>query len=177
MKMAKVEVVDYNEEWQRRYVYEANQIRNILVSELVTITHIGSTAVPGLKAKPTVDILLVVKDVNKLDSLNEQFEKAGYQCLGEDGIKGRRFFMKADNSVHVHAYDGNNHDRIESLIAFYDYLKDHPEVAKEYGELKEKLAKKYPNNIKKYNKGKDAFTKEIEAKALKQYRHKDIEQI
>lgn len=177
MEVDKVEVVDYNEEWPRKYVYEANVIRNILVSELITITHIGSTAVPGLKAKPTIDILAFVKDVKKLDDLNEKFEAAGYRCLGEDGIKGRRFFMKSDNSVHVHAYDDNNRDRIEALLAFYDYLKDNPEVAKEYEDLKVKLAKKYPRNIKKYTQGKAAFTKEIETKAVNQYRHKDIEQI
>ena len=55
MEVDKVEVVDYNEQWPRKYVYEANVIRNILVGELITITHIGSTAVPGLKAKPTID--------------------------------------------------------------------------------------------------------------------------
>ena len=112
-----------------------------------------------------------------MDDLDDKFKEAGYLCLKEDGIKGRRFFMKEDNSVHVHAYDANNRDRIEALIAFYDYLKDHPDVAKEYEDLKVKLAKKYPRNIKKYSQGKAAFTKEIETKALYQYRHKDIEQI
>lgn len=177
MKVDKVEVVAYNEDWPRKYVYEANVIRNILGSELITITHIGSTAVPGLKATPTIDILAFVKDVEKLDGLNKKFEAAGYRCLGEEGIKDRRFFVKDDNSVHVHAYDDKNHDRIESLLAFYDYLIDNPEVAKEYEDLKVELAKKYSRDIEKYRQGKAVFIKEVEAKALNQYRHKGIEQI
>ena len=56
-------------------------------------------------------------------------------------------------------------------------IKDNPDIAREYGELKLSLAKKYPDNIKKYKKGKEAFTKEIQTRALKWYRHKDVEQI
>lgn len=175
--MAKVQVVPYDENWPRIYALEANIIRNIVINDLITITHIGSTAVPGLVAKPIVDILIVVKDVKRLDDLNPLFEKEGYECLGEDGIKGRRFFCKNDNSVHVHAFDEQKYEIVEDLISFYDYLKDNPDVAKKYGGLKIALAKKYPNNIRKYKDGKRAFTKEIQVKALEWYRHKDVEQI
>ena len=139
--------------------------------------HIGSTAIPGLVAKPIIDILIVVDDINKLDALNPLFEKEGYECWGEDGITGRRFFCKKDDSVHVHAFDNQQRDIIEGLVSFYDYLKDNPEVARQYGDLKIKLAKKYPDNIKKYRRGKAIFTKEIQAKALEWYRNKGIEQI
>lgn len=175
--MTKVQVIPYDENWPRKYALEANIIRNIVVDDLITIMHIGSTAVPGLVAKPIIDILIIVEDIKKLDNLNLLFEKEGYECRGEDGIAGRRFFCKKDNSVHVYAFDEQNHDIIESLISFYDYLKDDPKAAKEYGELKVALAKKYPNNLKKYKKGKMEFTKELQAKALEWYRHKDIEQI
>lgn len=87
------------------------------------------------------------------------------------------FYYKSDGSIHVHAFDERSHDKIELLISFYDYLKDNPDIAREYGELKLSLAKKYPDNIKKYKKGKEAFTKEIQTRALKWYRHKDVEQI
>ena len=140
-------------------------------------THVGSTAVPGLVAKPIIDILIIVEDINKLDQLDPLFKKEDYECCGEDGISGRRFYYKSDGSIHVHAFDERSHDKIELLISFYDYLKDNPDIAKEYGELKLSLAKKYPDNIKKYKKGKEAFTKEIQTRALKWYRHKDVEQI
>ena len=118
-----------------------------------------------------------VEDINKLDQLDPLFKKEDYECCGEDGISGRRFYYKSDGSIHVHAFDERSHDKIELLISFYDYLKDNPDIAREYGELKLSLAKKYPDNIKKYKKGKEAFTKEIQTRALKWYRHKDVEQI
>ena len=165
--VVKVEVVPYNEDWPRKYALEANVIRNIVLDELITITHVGSTAVPGLVAKPIIDILIIVEDINKLDQLDPLFKKEDYECCGEDGISGRRFYYKSDGSIHVHAFDERSHDN----------LKDNPDIAKEYGELKLSLAKKYPDNIKKYKKGKEAFTKEIQTRALKWYRHKDVEQI
>lgn len=175
--MATVKVVPYSEDWSRKYVLEANILRNIITKKLITITHIGSTAVPGLVAKPVVDILIIVNDINELDELNPLFEQENYECRGEDGVAGRRFFYKKDGSVHVHAFDESNHEKIEALISFYDYLKDNPDVAREYGELKLALAKKYPNDIKKYKKGKEAFTKEIQEKAIQWYRQKRVEQI
>lgn len=175
--VVKVEVVPYNEDWPRKYALEANVIRNIVLDELITITHVGSTAVPGLVAKPIIDILIIVEDINELDQLDPLFKKEDYECCGEDGISGRRFYYKSDGSIHVHAFDERSHDKIELLISFYDYLKDNPDIAREYGELKLSLAKKYPDNIKKYKKGKEAFTKEIQTRALKWYRHKDVEQI
>ena len=134
--VVKVEVVPYNEDWPRKYALEANVIRNIVLDELITITHVGSTAVPGLVAKPIIDILIIVEDINKLDQLDPLFKKEDYECCGEDGISGRRFYYKSDGSIHVHAFDERSHDKIELLISFYDYLKDNPDIAREYGELK-----------------------------------------
>lgn len=103
--VVKVEVVPYNEDWPRKYALEANVIRNIVLDELITITHVGSTAVPGLVAKPIIDILIIVEDINKLDQLDPLFKKEDYECCGEDGISGRRFYYKSDGSIHVHAFD------------------------------------------------------------------------
>lgn len=175
--MEMVEVVPYDENWPKKYVIEANIIRNIVIEDLITVTHIGSTAVPGLVAKPIIDILIVVRDVKKLDALNEKFEQENYRCLGENGIPGRRFFCKDDNSVHIHAYDETQYERIEALIAFYDYLKDHEDVAKEYGEYKLNLAKLYKNDINAYREHKAVFSKEIEDKAIAYYRNKKVAQI
>lgn len=116
--VVKVEVVPYNEDWPRKYALEANVIRNIVLDELITITHVGSTAVPGLVAKPIIDILIIVEDINKLDQLDPLFKKEDYECCGEDGISGRRFYYKSDGSIHVHAFDERSHDKIELLISF-----------------------------------------------------------
>lgn len=92
----KVEVVDYRPEWAEMYAAEAEKIREVLGENLIEIHHIGSTAVKGLKAKPIIDILAVVSDLVSLDGKNSEFEKAGYECMGEFGIRGRRYFRKGE---------------------------------------------------------------------------------
>ena len=74
-----IKVVDYNHNWSSGYQKEERSIRAILQNELVNSFHIGSTSVPGLKAKPVIDILLVVNDIHKLDSFSKQFQEIGYE--------------------------------------------------------------------------------------------------
>lgn len=70
-----IEIVDYNEKWPLKYAAEANDIRNIISSNLVSIYHIGSTAIKGLKARAVIDVLIVVKKIEVIDELKKQFEK------------------------------------------------------------------------------------------------------
>lgn len=162
-------VVDYNQNWSSEYQKEEDSIRSFLQGELVNSFHIGSTSVPGLKAKPIIDILLVVNDINKLDSFSTQFQDIGYEVMGEYGIIGRRYFRKGgDNRTHhIHAFQFDNIQEIERHLSFRDYLRQNPEICKEYGELKSKLADQYPRDIDGYGDGKDDFVKKIEKEALK----------
>jgi GrpB-like predicted nucleotidyltransferase (UPF0157 family) len=93
--------------------------------------------------------------------------KLGYSAYGENGIPNRRYFSKGGDqrTHHVHIYligDSN----IERHLAFKDYLKYHPEKAREYSELKGKLASRYSYDIESYIEGKDALVKKLEAQAL-----------
>ena len=88
----KVEVVKYRSEWSREFEAEAERIKEILGDEAIEIYHIGSTSVEGLSAKPIIDIMPVVKDISRIDKLNPAFEALGYECMGEFGIPGRRYF-------------------------------------------------------------------------------------
>ncbi|GAB0168394.1 GrpB family protein [Lysinibacillus sp. CTST325] len=164
-----IKVVDYNHNWSSDFQKEERSIRNILQDELVNSFHIGSTSVPGLKAKPIIDILLVVNDIHKLDSFSKQFQEIGYEVKGEFGITGRRYFRKGgDHRTHqIHAFQYNNMEEIERHLAFRDYLREHPEVCRQYGELKSQLAKQYPNDIDGYCNGKDGFVKSVEKDAIK----------
>jgi len=164
-----IKVVDYNQNWKNEYQKEEHAIKEILQDELVNSFHIGSTSVPNLKAKPIIDILLVVNDISELDAYSTQFESLGYEVMGEFGIKGRRYFRKGgDNRTHqIHAFQYDNIKEIERHLSFRDYLRQSPEISKEYGELKSKLANKYPTDIEGYGDGKDDFVKKIEKEALK----------
>lgn len=164
-----VEVVPYESSWPIKFKEEKKKIEKILGDNLIACYHIGSTAVEGLAAKPIIDIMLVVYDISKVDLKVALFNNIGYNCLGENGISGRRFFRKGEGkrTHHIHIFEENNKENINRHLAVRDYLRVHSRVRQEYVELKMELAKKYPNDIDKYCDGKDAFVKKMEQDALK----------
>jgi GrpB-like predicted nucleotidyltransferase (UPF0157 family) len=173
--LRKAEVCSYNEKWAQMFMEEAKKLNLIFGNEIVDIHHIGSTSVLELKAKPIIDIMPVVKDINNVDKYNLEMHEIGYEPKGENGIAGRRYFQKGgDNrSHHVHIYQIGS-DEIIRHLAFRDYLKSHPDEMKNYGELKEELAQQFPYDIKSYINGKDHLVKDIELKALEWYEENTI---
>lgn len=170
--MRNIKVVEYNPQWEKMYQEEEDRIRGILKEELLAIYHIGSTSVPKLKAKPIIDMMPVVRDIEKIDAYNAQFETIGYTCMGEFGITGRRFYYKGEENRthHIHIFAEKSEEDIVRHLAVRDYLIVHTDEAMCYGELKHELAQKYPHNVEDYCKGKEAFMKELEEKAVKWYR-------
>lgn len=164
-------VSEYNPEWQELYNIEAEKISKILGGNLLQIFHIGSTSVPYLKAKPIIDIMPVVADIAKVDLCNSDFESLGYEVMGEFGIAGRRYMRKGGNNrTHqIHTFQYDNLTDITRHLAFRDYLRKHPDIAKEYGELKSALALQHPTDIDSYGDGKGDFVKRTETSALKWY--------
>ncbi|MBM7644518.1 GrpB-like predicted nucleotidyltransferase (UPF0157 family) [Scopulibacillus daqui] len=171
--MRKVEVTPYHPRWTRMFNEEADQLRDVFGSVILDIHHIGSTSVEGLKAKPIIDMMPVVRDIHNIDGFNKAMIAMGYEPMGENGIPGRRFFQKGgDNRTHhIHMYQLGNPE-IERHLAFRDYLRAHPKSAKEYGNLKEALAQQFPYDIESYIKGKEQLVTDIEQKALAWYRRK-----
>lgn len=161
-------VTDYNPCWPKEFEKEKELIAEILGSLCIEIYHIGSTSVPGLCAKPIIDIMPVVKDIDKVDNLAAEFEKIGYEYLGEFGIAGRRYLRKGgDERTHqIHIFEESNSWDIIRHLAVRDYLRCHPEASFEYGKLKRKLAEKFPYDIEKYCDGKDSFVKKLEETAI-----------
>src|SRR5688572_26829142 len=88
----------YSADWPRLFESEAERLRRLLGAELVAIHHIGSTAIPGLAAKPIIDLLPVVRQIDRVDALTPAFEAAGYRAWGEYGLSGRRYFTRDDVS-------------------------------------------------------------------------------
>ncbi len=161
----------YNEKWPLLFVEEREKLKLLFGNEIIDIHHIGSTSVPGLKAKPIIDMMPVVKDIDLVDQYNQEMQAIGYEPQGENGIPGRRYFQKGgDNrSHHVHIYQVGSYD-IERHLAFRDYLHRHPDVKKSYGDLKERLAQQFPYDIASYINGKERLVQEIEEKALDWYK-------
>lgn len=163
-----VVVTEYSPLWEKQFEEEAEKIREILGENCRAVYHIGSTSVEGLKAKPIIDIMPVVKSLEETDRRAGEFEKIGYEYLGEFGIPGRRYLRKGgDERTHqVHIFEAGNKMEIERHLAVRDYLRSHRERAREYGQLKERLALLHPYDIEEYCDGKDEFVKTLEREAL-----------
>lgn len=162
-----IELVPYTSEWESRFKEEAEILSQVLGETLVTIHHIGSTAIPGIVAKPIIDILPVVKDIQQVDRLTESLQVLGYEGKGEFGMPGRRFFVKTvagKRHVNVHIFEKGHRDILRHLL-FRDYLKIHPEDAFAYSELKKGLVLESQNDIERYCWGKEDFVKAIEIRA------------
>ena len=122
-----VTVVAYDPSWIVEYEKEAKRISGILGENVVEIYHIGSTSVPGLAAKPIIDIMPVVKSLERVDAVSEEFESIGYEYLGEFGMTGRRYLRKGgDERTHqVHIFQREDQKNIRRHLAFRDYLRVH----------------------------------------------------
>jgi GrpB-like predicted nucleotidyltransferase (UPF0157 family) len=164
-----IRVVPYDSRWPARYADESERLRETLGEVVRNVHHIGSTAVPGLSAKPIIDILLEVSSLAELDECSPRLASLGYEAKGEHGIPGRRYFRRDDElgerTHQVHSFEASSRQAHRHL-AFRDYLISHPQVARAYAELKQELARRFPSDIYGYMDGKDAFVKHHEARAL-----------
>jgi GrpB-like predicted nucleotidyltransferase (UPF0157 family) len=165
-KLFPVFIAEPDPDWGRLFLEEASRIREILWDQnTVRIGHIGSTAVPGLKAKPTIDILLEVPLTFNKDKLIENLVGLDYHYTPKpENPAPHMMFMKGytidgfrGQAYHIHVrYPGDQDE-----IFFRDYLRTHPETAREYGELKIRLAEQFRNDREGYTDGKTSFVKRI----------------
>jgi len=163
----RITVVPYDPIWRKQYLAAAARLRELLGSELLAIHHIGSTAVPGLAAKPTIDLLLVVRSLAALDARDDAMRAAGYEPRGENGLAGRRYYVRGsadEHREHVHAWEAG-HPRIAEHLGFRDYLRARPEARLAYGRLKLALAAEYGDDPAAYTAGKEAFIGQVLALA------------
>jgi len=161
-----IEVVPYETSWAEAYQQEALLIRQAFGDLLVAIHHIGSTSVPGLAAKPVIDMLVEVHDLEQVDSINPKMEALGYEARGEYGIPQRRYFQKGGNqrTHQVHTFPAG-HPEVGRHLRFRSYLRAHPGDAQAYAQLKLLLAAQFPHDIDGYCDGKDSFIQEIDRRA------------
>ena len=165
---------DYSPAWPVEFDREAAQLRELLGEELVEVHHIGSTSVPGLAAKPIIDLLPLVRDIQYMDDCTPQMEAAGYRAWGEYGLAGRRYFTRDRGDVrthNLHVYQAGD-AAIARHLAFCAYLRSHPEACAEYERLKREVYALHSADIEAYNLGKDAWIKRLEPLALDWYRRR-----
>ncbi|MCG7843990.1 MAG: GrpB family protein [Methanomassiliicoccales archaeon] len=154
-----IELSDPDPRWPVRFVHERDLLKGTLGDIAITIDHIGSTAVPGLKAKPVIDIMLSVKDL-ELGEVQGLLEAMGYVHVPIDEMC-RLFFRKGmPRTHHLHIVEFGGEER-EKHLRFRDRLIAHPQEAAEYGSLKEELAKRFRYDREAYLRGKETFIQDI----------------
>ena len=193
----KIEIVPYNPLWPAQFQLIKKKLWGILRKFNPVIEHIGSTSVPGLSAKPVIDIAVGLPPENHPEETVKPMIDNGYIYyeVFNAAMPDRRLFVGLKNKNAISAFkntfradDVIPHERINALrqthvhiwsfgtpewerhIAFRDYLQAHPAVKKEYGELKNKLSRRDWKDGMEYNAGKNDFIKKIEAKALLWYK-------
>ncbi len=159
-----VELVAHNQAWKTLFEREEKLLRSAVGDYALAIEHIGSTAIPGIEAKPIIDIMVGLRDLSDLEKyLLLPIEKIGYEYRGELGIAGRPFFRKgtpAASSYHLSVVQFGGHVWKRHIL-FRDYLRENAGSARIYNELKRELALKFKNNREAYTSGKTEFVEEI----------------
>jgi GrpB-like predicted nucleotidyltransferase (UPF0157 family) len=177
--MNTIVVVEYDPNWPT--VFE--QIRLGIwpaVSDLATsVEHVGSTSVPGLAAKPVIDISVVVPRATDAPAAINRLAALGYVHRGNLGVEGREAFQAPDSMPRRHLYlCPSDSLALRNHLVVRDHLRAHPDVARQYGELKKRLAAQYPEDIDKYTEGKtDAIVRILEAAGFRADELETIERI
>ena len=153
--------------WAEAFAREASAISNALSGLSIELHHIGSTAIPGIVAKPVIDMLGIVPAVEELDARAPRLAALGYEVMGEFGIPGRRYFRKnAQDGVRTHQLHafGVGSPEIQRHLDFRDYLRAFPAEARAYAALKQELAKLCGSDAA-YSDGKTEFIRAVERRA------------
>jgi GrpB-like predicted nucleotidyltransferase (UPF0157 family) len=170
LKENTLRLANHNSKWKELFSNEKLKLENIIGNYIITIDHIGSTSINGIKAKPIIDICIGLNNFDDGKKCIEPLVNIGYIYKGECGVPGRLFFKTNDEIVthHIHMFKYKS-DKWKKHIYFRDYLNKYPLIAKEYESLKIKLLKLYINDREKYTDGKADFINEIIKKAYNEY--------
>lgn len=160
----RVEVLPFDPAWTQAFEDIKAELQSALGGLCIRIEHVGSTSVPGLSAKPVIDIDAVIRDRSMLGEVIAALGKLGYIHEGDLGIPGREAFgyEGKEHLMKHHLYVcAEDSDELKRHIAFRDYLRTHPETAKEYSRIKEEAAALYPTDIDGYIRHKSPFIERI----------------
>ena len=159
-----VVICDYDPAWPQRYEALRRPVADALGDLPAGMAHVGSTAVPGLAAKPTIDIVIRLRAAHDLPSAIERLARLGYAHEGDFGIAGREAFATPpgygphDHHLYVCAPDWPGYD---DQMVFRDYLRAHADAAAAYARLKRSLALKHRDDRRAYTDGKAAFVSSV----------------
>jgi GrpB-like predicted nucleotidyltransferase (UPF0157 family) len=153
--MPPIVVVDYDPGWPAAFERLRAAIWPVVAEVAQSVEHVGSTSVPGLAAKPIIDVSVVVGAESDVPLACERLATIGYVHQGNLGIDGREAFESPSGFPVHHLYVCHRDSlALANHVAVRDYLRAHPETAREYGDVKKRLAKQFPHDIEGYVDGK-----------------------
>lgn len=165
---ATIELAEYDPKWPRLYEREAERIGRALGPKMLRIEHVGSTSVPGLAAKPLIDIVLVVADTTDEEAYVPPLEGAGYVLrIREPDWFEHRLFKGPDTNVNVHTFS-EGCEEVDRMIGFRDWLRTHDDDRDLYLAAKRELAQREWKYVQNYADAKSAVVREILVRALAQ---------
>jgi GrpB-like predicted nucleotidyltransferase (UPF0157 family) len=165
-----VRLAAYNPEWPQLFTAEKLRLQAAIGPHVLDIQHVGSTSIPGMNAKPIIDIAIAVASFEAAFVCVPPVEQLGYEYKGENGIPRRHYFSRgAPCTHHIHMVELSSSDWINQIL-FRDYLIRHPAAAGEYAALKQALARQYPTDRKVYTGQKAPVIERIIEQAKKEGR-------
>ncbi len=155
--------------WAAAAEREGARLARALGDLIVRVHHVGSTAIPGICAKPILDLIPVVRSLASLEKARATLKALGYAWWGEYVLSGRRFFTLSDDRglrvVHAHAYEEGS-EEITRHLAVRDHVRAHPEIARAYDAAKARARALHPDDSLAYSREKHAFLQQLQAEAL-----------
>lgn len=162
--------------WALRAEAEGRRLAAAFGEDLVAVEHIGSTAIPGIVAKPILDLLPVVRTLAAADRAREAVEALGYRWQGEYGIPGRRFCTLDDRGrriVHAHVF-AEGDPQVARHLAFRDYLRAHPDESRAYEQEKLRARARHPHDRAAYADDKGPWIRACDERAARWRARRDI---
>jgi GrpB-like predicted nucleotidyltransferase (UPF0157 family) len=160
-----IEICAYDDEWPRRFAREERRIRAALGAAALQVEHVGSTSVPGLAAKPIIDVILVVADSTDEDAYVPALEAAGYILrIREPDWFEHRMFRERETNVNLHVFS-RGCEEVDKMLLFRDWLREHEADRELYERAKRELAQRTWKFGQEYASAKTAVVEEIVARA------------
>ncbi|MGG3927393.1 GrpB family protein [Metabacillus fastidiosus] len=158
-----ITIEEYNSNWAKQFENEKVKLKEILADKVISIEHIGSTSVEGLGAKPILDIVIGVNNLEVVSEFMEPLKQIGYEFVYHKEFPERRFFRKGKwraGTHHLHFYQFEG-EHWNNQILFRNYLRNNPYVLKEYYQLKIDLAAKFRFDRVSYTENKSLFIQNV----------------
>lgn len=164
LKRGTVQLSEYQPEWRDAFGQEELNLATVLGNLSLGVEHIGSTAIPGMKAKPILDLMVAVPSLDRWEQYEKPLETLSYQFMRDMREDQQHvLFVKGseENRTHYLKLTEYDSDFWKEHLIFRDFLVEHPEYAREYESLKESLLNEHKGDRKPYTQGKAVFIEKM----------------